>query len=947
MLQSPRLVDWLQFGVFAALAFGAAFWIARECTKSTRRKDHIMAAGLLGFSCWWARQMPLSLSDLQAPAWRDIVLSAPSHTAFYFMMVLWLGMVLLGVHRAKWWVPVLLAPFAVPTWRSQAGLPPIPSFAQYGFDLAVCLGFYCAGRIITALREKDASFSAASLRGRILGFMLDDMRSIYRFASRHWFVVALLMLITLLPMSGHVGAEFGIYNIFQPYLPYFCFFWTLIMGLLFIHHMIAESGERVLEEAWRAATNPRHQDSRPLTDAAGFEAAAARSWLAIVLNFLPLALIPVVWLYFFATPDVPALTLATVLLSLGAIAAAVGFLGVWFFVVTLLLVGPAFGQLTSFAELMQKQRSAIRYATRNIALGVGFGLVATIAFSVRSTNWGLDTHYLILFLLMSASTVYVVYLSVPYHARLLIVAGVALWWAPFTSGDNGYVLPGLRRLDHQSYYQRPVALAASYAQAPSLIDPVEALANWHASQRDVTLKPKLVIVAASGGGYRATFWSALVIDELRRQSQPSGRFPGLLANVRLMTGASGGMVAAAYHATHDSDRSATLVERIRHDVAGAAADQQRAAEDPGRPAAIDSLSSIAYQLVMKDLLLAPLPWPRTTDRGIALEMQWSSLGVTFASLRQAELEGRRPSLLLSPVIVETGQPILISNLNIVDASNHAQHFFKMFPESYGAFKVSTAVRANASFPYISPIAALPTTPLRHVGDAGYHDNFGISAATTYLTQPRVADWIKQNTSGIILIQIRAYPAEIQELDPRIEQACREPTAVAMLEASTRRSSQLTGPVRALLASRETGMRSGLEHQMEILENVYKGRSDEFVRTVVFENAAKSSLSWYLPISELECMRGQLASLRNQDAFDRLAGLWLNKADAIPDTSPPREPAALGIETGDIRRVEEGATLPENPAPAQPKSDTVDVRPKKSPPKKPEAPDWKREIFPQR
>ena len=90
-------------------------------------------------------------------------------------------------------------------------------------------------------------------------------------------------------------------------------------------------------------------------------------------------------------------------------------------------------------------------------------------------------------------------------------------------------------------------------------------------------------------------------------------------------------------------------------------------------------------------------------------------------------------------------------------------FYRVFPETYRdgddpdrVFKVKTAVRMNASFPYISPAVSLPVLPKRRVVDAGYYDNYGVNLALTWAYHNR--DWIRE-TSGLALVQIRAYMSE--------------------------------------------------------------------------------------------------------------------------------------------------------------------------------------------
>src|SRR5690348_15616845 len=78
-------------------------------------------------------------------------------------------------------------------------------------------------------------------------------------------------------------------------------------------------------------------------------------------------------------------------------------------------------------------------------------------------------------------------------------------------------------------------------------------------------------------------------------------------------------------------------------------------------------------------------------------------------------------------------------------------FFKLFPLATD-FQVATAVRMNATFPLVSPTVELPTRTRRRVVDAGYYDNYGIQVASAWLQMNR--EWLVENTSGVLLVQIR-------------------------------------------------------------------------------------------------------------------------------------------------------------------------------------------------
>jgi hypothetical protein len=59
---------------------------------------------------------------------------------------------------------------------------------------------------------------------------------------------------------------------------------------------------------------------------------------------------------------------------------------------------------------------------------------------------------------------------------------------------------------------------------------------------------------------------------------------------------------------------------------------------------------------------------------------------------------------------------------------------------------------QASFPWVSSAAELPTKQLRRIADAGYVDNYGGFVIAAWLEQNR--EWLKANTSGILVVQIR-------------------------------------------------------------------------------------------------------------------------------------------------------------------------------------------------
>jgi hypothetical protein len=391
-----------------------------------------------------------------------------------------------------------------------------------------------------------------------------------------------------------------------------------------------------------------------------------------------------------------------------------------------------------------------------------------------------------------------------------------------------------------------------------LVPPTDALSGWRG---DETTRGPLVVVATSGGAYRAAFWTAMVLDELA--SRPSTR--PLARSIRLLTGASGGMVASAYFAAlapRGRDAPWPSVERkLRDDILEFRDARNTAGCGPFAtrfPLDRDGLSPVAQQLLQRDvvrILASPLigwnrlgDWDLWHDRGLVLEEQWRTLGVTFAALAPGVREGWRPALLLSPMMVETGQPLLISSLDLgtlVPDAPEAEELFARFPAAFDTFLLRTAVRMSASFPYISPAVSLPADPPRRVVDAGYYDNYGVNAAALWLSDPSIRTWIKKNTIGVVLVEIRAEPTTAPPW------CHRTPNWVGVAGQG------LTTPVEGVASARSASMRFRNEEEIRSVQALYP---DRFVIRCVLENHTcpeDVAVSWDLWPGEVAALRGGL------------------------------------------------------------------------------------------
>jgi hypothetical protein len=385
----------------------------------------------------------------------------------------------------------------------------------------------------------------------------------------------------------------------------------------------------------------------------------------------------------------------------------------------------------------------------------------------------------------------------------------------------------------------------------------------------------MVLVCVTGGAYRAGFWAGVVLDRLQALSGPDAAMAGLADSVRLITGASGGMVGAAYFAlgrepSPPRDGYRSVVDVLDDQTGG------------------DSLTPILQQLFCRDLpqIFVPLPYQKK-DRGVVLDEQWDELNkATFLDLREGEREGWRPSLVLSPMVVETGRRMLISNLDLAYLtetaaargavySRSAVEFFKEFPGSYGSFKLATSVRMSATFPFASPAVNLPTDPPRRLVDAGYYDNYGVDLATAWAYHHR--DWIVEHTSGLALIQIQAYATQGPKLNVNLVEDVSPDPPPPLAGALGRSFQWLTSPATGAGSARTWTMAFRNDELVRQLDDDLNGRAPGMFETFVFENPVPFGMNWFISRHDIAAMRRTVDVDGNRQEMCRLSDWWPREA----------------------------------------------------------------------
>ncbi|WP_116125219.1 patatin-like phospholipase family protein [Lewinella sp. IMCC34183] len=341
----------------------------------------------------------------------------------------------------------------------------------------------------------------------------------------------------------------------------------------------------------------------------------------------------------------------------------------------------------------------------------------------------------------------------PLLTLLLLLVNWLTSTSLFDHGNEAYGLNYTRRatysLDTLRALYAPDTLRADIAATTGILD------RWRAKQ--ASPKPKLVILCASGGGLTAALWATHLTQSIEACSE--GR---LLNQTALITGASGGLLGLAY-----------LRESYLHDPGFSGKDLVRLER-----VATDLLNPTAFSIVSNDIFL---PFRRVEvggrsyrrDRGYAFERAYNRatdylLDRPLAAYREQERTARVPLLFVTPSVVEDGRRMVISPQGVsymMAPPVPQRRGVPLLPDmvDFGRFlraedadslRLSTALRANASYPYVLPQVNLPTRPQVRLMDAGYRDNYGITSATRFVHV--FEDWIAENTSGVVLVQISAF-----------------------------------------------------------------------------------------------------------------------------------------------------------------------------------------------
>jgi hypothetical protein len=388
---------------------------------------------------------------------------------------------------------------------------------------------------------------------------------------------------------------------------------------------------------------------------------------------------------------------------------------------------------------------------------------------------------------------------------------------------------------------------------------LQTLEKWKAKQN--TEKPPIFFINVSGGGTRSATFTMNVLQRL--DSITNGQ---LMPHTVLISGASGGMFGAAYF-------RALYWEKTKGENVNL--QDKKYVNNISK----DLLNPLFSSFISRDLVGPAKKFERNgytyvKDRAYAFEQKFNRntkgvLNKRLGDYKKAEEDAEIPSIFLSAVISRDARKLIVSTRPqryLMKASFDTTHIspndaysldFTSFFSKQNSLNLSflSALRMNATFPYALPNVWLPSEPVIDVMDAGLRDNFGQELTLQFIHV--FQNWLKENTSKVVLIQIR---------DRRLSDWDRPLESSGIL-------SFLTKPFMLL---QNNWFKLQDYYQTDQLNFIYDSFGSQFNRLsfqyVPSKQEASASLSFHLTASEKIDIASALDNSYNQNEFNKVLEL---------------------------------------------------------------------------
>lgn len=451
---------------------------------------------------------------------------------------------------------------------------------------------------------------------------------------------------------------------------------------------------------------------------------------------------------------------------------------------------------------------------------------------------------------------------------LFVVAGIFAVIEHYTFNNYRHPALGMNYEIAPAPYTAEALRAASSEEniRADISNTITTLNQWrsdYAAYNGPYKKPKGVLICTSGGGLRAAYFTMRILQIT--DSLCNGR---LLDHTRLITGASGGMLGAAYY------RELYYRKQVGEIPIDYPIWESRFAKPMGR----DLLNRVCFKVATGMFL--PTAKEQVggakylSDRGWSFDQQLAQnlpvfQGKRLSDYSMAEEQALIPQMIFSPVIINDGRKLYVSSMPVSYLTRNFNYSgdklmegvtgvdLLRFFNKHGADSLlfTTALRMNASFPFITPYIRMPSSPPMAVMDAGLADNYGLETLSRYLNN--FASWFTLQTDSMMLLQIRDSPSSSMEVPP---------------SASYNFLSQLLDPIGGTYDAYYGSTDLMNEQYMYQMEKGMGGKLAYscFQYATRDSNSIRASLSWHLTRKEIEAIEATLHDSYNTQAFMKVA-----------------------------------------------------------------------------
>ena len=457
--------------------------------------------------------------------------------------------------------------------------------------------------------------------------------------------------------------------------------------------------------------------------------------------------------------------------------------------------------------------------------------------------------------------------SIPYLIGLVLLLNVFYKLDMIDPRNKAYGLNYWNKNERPSYTREGLLKLCTKENVEADRQNMISILNTWKKKQDSD-KPLLVLINTSGGGHRSATFTMSVLQELDSITNGS-----IMKKTFLINGASGGMIGAAYfrelYLRKQQGQNISLQDnKYVDDIAG------------------DLLNPIFTSFFARDLISPTQKftvgsYSYVKDRGYAFEQKLNSntrgfLNKQLKDYVAEEKAANIPLMFFNSVVTRDSRKMIISTQPVSfmmqapldtmnapfvdpDAVDFTTFFAKQDPYS---IRILTAMRMNATFPIVLPNVWLPSEPVIDVMDAGLRDNFGQETTLRFLVS--FDDWIKENTSGVLIIQIRDRTAggwEAPYLSDNI-------------------SDHVTKPFLLL----QHNWFKMMEYFQNDMLNYYITRSGSPVYKIAFQYATdkdgnKAALNFHLTKREEKDIMFSIKSVSNQKSFQKTLELLKPKITA--------------------------------------------------------------------